>query len=162
MTQIGRGFKAAVIGCGAMGRHHAKKAKSLGIEVVGFCDVLEQAAESVKAESDGRYATTDAGRIMRDDAVDVVVIATHHGTHHPLALAAAEAGKHMLLEKPMCLTHPQAVEVAEAVDKAGVKLAINCWFRITPPAQKTRELLPRPRLSHGQLAMDDSSKGDSS
>ena len=95
---------------------------------------------------------------MRDDAVNLVFIATLHGTHHPLAMAAAQAGKHKLLEKPMCLTRGQAVQVAEAVEKAGVKVAINCWFRITPPAQKARELLPHPRLSHGQLAMEDSSR----
>ena len=108
------------------------------------------------------FATTDAGRIMRDDAIDLVVIAPHHDAHHPMALAAAQAGKHILLEKPMCLTVAQAVEVAEAVEKAGVKFNINCKFRITPTARKARELLPHPRLSHGQLAMSDSSMGRSS
>ena len=162
MTLIGSGFKAAVIGCGHAGRSHARNAKALGIELVGFCDVVEGAAEHTKADFGGGFATTDPGRIMRDDAIDLVVIATHHDGHHPLALAAAQAGKHILLEKPMCLTVAQAVEVAEAVEKAGVKFNINCKFRITPTARKARELLPHPRLSHGQLAMSESSRGRSS
>ena len=48
------------------------------------------------------------------------------------------------------------MELAEAVDKAGVKLVVNCKFRIAPTVQKARELIPHPRLSHGQLAMGDS------
>ena len=161
MGSIGSGLKAALIGCGGAGRGHAAKAKSLGIELVGFCDVIAEAAERALAEFGGRYATTDAARIMRDESIDLLFIATHHDAHHPMALAGAQAGKHILLEKPMCLTVAQAVEVAEAVEKAGVKLVINCKFRIAPTAQKARELLPEPRLSHGQLAMNDSGKSGS-
>ena len=64
----------------------------------------------------------------------------------------ARAGKHLLVEKPLCQTREQAIEVAEAVDQAGVKLIVNCKFRIAPTVQKAKELIPKPRLSHGQLA----------
>ena len=158
MTMIGSGFKAGLIGCGLAGRGHAAQAKSLGIELVGFCDVIGEAGERALAEFGGRYATTDPDRIMHDDSIDLVVIATHNDTHHPLALAAAQSGKHILLEKPMSRTRAQAIEVAEAVEQAGVKLVINCKFRIEPTVQKARELLPHPRLSHGQLAASDTSK----
>ena len=149
-------LKGAIIGCGDHGRVHARCAQQLGVELVGFCDVIEASAEQAREEFGGHYATSDARRIMRDDSIDLLIIATHHDAHHLLALAGAQAGKHMLLEKPMCLTLPQAVEVADAVEAAGVKLVIDHWFRMTPAAQKTRELLPHPRLSHGQLAMSDS------
>ena len=69
MTPIGCGFKAAVIGCGEAGRGHAEKAQSLGLEVVGFGDQLEEAAERARTEFGGRYATTDTGRIMRDESI---------------------------------------------------------------------------------------------
>lgn len=151
-------LRAALIGCGGMGRDHARVGQQLGVELVGFCDLIEVAAERARAEFSGRYATTDAGQIMRDERIDLLYIATHHDAHYPLALAGAQARKHMVLEKPMCLTRAQAVEVAEAVEKAGVKVVINHWFRITPAALKTRELIPHPRISHGQLAMDDSRK----
>ena len=147
-------MKAAVIGCGGAGSGHARRAKDLGLDVVGFCDEIEAKAAKLRNELGGSYATTDAGQIMRDDSVDLVVVATHHDAHHPLALAAAQAGKHLVVEKPMCVTREQAVELAEAVEKAGVKLVVNCKFRIAPTVQKARELIPQPRLSHGQLAMD--------
>ena len=145
-------MKAALIGCGGMGSGHARSAPEHGVEVVAFCDVIEAAAERARAEFGGRYATADAGRIMRDDSIDLVIIATHHDAHHPLAVAGARAGKHLLVEKPLCQTREQAIEVAEAVDKAGVKLVVNCKFRIAPTVQKAKELIPHPRLSHGQLA----------
>ena len=145
-------MKAALIGCGGMGSGHARSAPEHGVEVVAFCDVIEAAAERARAEFGGRYATTDAGRIMRDDSIDLVIIATHHDAHHPLAVAGARAGKHLLVEKPLCQTREQAIEVAEAVDKAGVKLIVNCKFRIAPTVRKAKELIPQPRLSHGQLA----------
>jgi predicted dehydrogenase len=154
MTLIGSGLKAALIGCGGAGRGHAARAKNLGIELVGFCDEIEEKAEQALAEFGGSYATTDANHIMHDDSIDLLAIATHHDAHHPLALAGARAGKHLVVEKPMCATRAQAVELAEVVDKTGVKLVVNCKFRIAPTVQKARELIPHPRLSHGQLAMD--------
>ena len=136
------------------GSNHARRARELGLEVVAFCDVVEASARRLRDEFGSGLVTTDPTPIMRDDAIDLVLIATLHDSHHPLALAAAQAGKHMLVEKPMCLTRAQAIEVAEAVDKAGVKLVVNCKFRIAPTTQKVRELIPHPRLSHGQLAME--------
>ena len=152
-------MKGALIGCGGMGRSHAGAAQQLGVELVGFCDVIEEAAESAREEFGGRYATTDTGQIMRDDSIDVLYIATHHDAHYPLAMAGAQAGKHMMLEKPMCILREQAVEVAEAVEKAGVKAVVDHWFRIQPTSQKIRELIPHPRLSHGQLAMHNYNSG---
>ena len=149
------GMKAAVIGCGGAGSGHARRAKDLGLVLVGFCDEFEAKATKLREELGGGYATTEAGQIMRDDSIDLVVVATHHDAHHPLAMAAAQAGKHLLVEKPMCVTRAQAVELAETVEKAGVKLVVNCKFRIAPTVQKAKELIPHPRLSHGQLAMSD-------
>lgn len=149
-------IKAAVIGCGGAGSGHAQKAGDLGLELVGFCDEIEAKAVELCERIGTGYATTDPDRIIRDDRIDLVVVATHHDAHHPLALAAARAGKHLLVEKPMCATREQAEEVAEAVERSGVKLVVNCKFRIAPTVQKARELIPNPRLSHGQLAMDDS------
>ena len=155
-------MKAAIIGCGGAGSGHARKARELGVEVTAFCDNVEAAARRLRDEMGRGLVTTDAAEILRDDRIELLLIATHHDAHYPLALAAAQAGKHLLVEKPLCVTYAQAVEVAEAVEKAGVKLVVNCKFRIAPTVQKTRQLLPQPRLSHGQLAMGDSSKGGSS
>ena len=102
-------LKAALIGCGGMGRAHANAGQALGVEVVAFCDVIESAAERAREEFGGRYATTDAGRIMRDDSIDLLYIATHHDAHHPLALAGAQAGKHMMLKSHSMSFMPKCI-----------------------------------------------------
>jgi predicted dehydrogenase len=150
-------MKVAIFGCGGNGSGHAREARDLGLEVVAFCDVIEESARRLRDELGGGLVTTDPAPIMRDDSIDLVMVCTHHDAHHPLALAAVQAGKHILAEKPMCATRAQAIELAEAVDKAGVKLVVNCKFRIAPTVQKTKELIPHPRISHGQLGMSDSS-----
>ena len=149
-------MKAAIVGCGGMGSNHARRARDLGLEVVAFCDVIEESARRLRDEFGGGLVTTDPAPIMRDDSIDLVMIGTHHDAHHPVAMAAAQAGKHILAEKPMCVTRAQAVELAEAVDKVGVKLNINHWFRLVPTTQKVRELIPHPTISHGQLGMTNS------
>ena len=154
-------MKVAIFGCGGNGSGHAREARDLGLEVVAFCDVIEESARRLRDELGGGLVTTDPAPIMRDDSIDLVMVCTHHDAHHPLALAAVQAGKHILAEKPMCATRAQAIELAEAVDKAGVKLVVNCKFRIAPTVQKAKELIPHPRISHGQLAMRNSSLGRS-
>ena len=146
-------MKAAVIGCGNMGHMQARAAQLAGLEVVAFCDIKPEAAQQACDKFGGRYATTDADRIMRDDSIELLMMPTHSLAHHRLGIAGARAGKHMLLEKPLCLTWQEAVEVAEAVEKAGVKVVIDHKFRASPAVQKAKELIPNPRLSHGQLAM---------
>ena len=60
-------------------------------------------------------------------------------------VAGAQAGKHLLVEKPLCQTREQAIEVAEAVDKAGVKLIVNCKFpHCTHGAEGERADSPSP------------------
>ncbi|MBM3933768.1 MAG: Gfo/Idh/MocA family oxidoreductase [SAR202 cluster bacterium] len=154
-------MRAAIIGCGHAGRGHAEDAKRAALEIVGFCDIIEASAEKLCADYGGKYATTDPEKVMKDKSIDIVFIATHHDAHKPMALAAARAGKHILLEKPMTVTKRDAIEVAEAVKKAGVKLAINYKFRLSPAVLKVKELIKSPRVSHGQLAMSDSRPGAS-
>ena len=88
----------AVIGCGAWGRNHVRTAASLGA-LRGVRDInLDKA--SAAAESAGVPAL-GFDDIMNDDAISGVVIATPDGTHSRLALNALNAGKHVLVEKPM-------------------------------------------------------------
>ena len=146
--------RAALIGCGNMGSGHARNALRLGVDLVAFCDNVLPAAEKLQQNLQVGTVIENPATIMADDGIDLVIIATHHDAHHPLAIDAARAGKHLLVEKPICLTLDQAMEVAHAVDDNGVKLVVNCKFRITPAVQKIKELLPEPRISHGQLAMN--------
>ncbi len=65
-------LKAALIGCGGMGRGHANAGQALGVEVVAFCDVIESAAERAREEFGGRYATHHRAQSARHRVLDYV------------------------------------------------------------------------------------------
>ena len=141
----------ALIGCGGMGRSHLRRARELSeLNFVGYVDAFEDAAASACQEFGGRYHTTDVETVWRDDDIDAVLIATHHDSHTPFAIQAAEAGKHIFLEKPMALTIEECLEIEEAVANAGVKLMMGFKFRFAPLVAKVKEVISRPLVTVGQ------------
>lgn len=92
-------MKATLIGCGNMGHIQARAAQEAGLELVGFCDIKEAAVQQTCDEFGGRFATTDADQIMREDSIELLLLPTHSTAHHRLAIVGAQDGKHMMLEK---------------------------------------------------------------
>jgi myo-inositol 2-dehydrogenase/D-chiro-inositol 1-dehydrogenase len=141
-----------VIGCGGMARAHMRNAVRVpGLRLRGYADAVPAAAERFRHEFGGDYATADPERVLRDPAVDAVLIATHHDSHPGLAVRAARAGKHVLIEKPLALTVDECLRVEEAVAHAGVVLMVGFQRRFAPLVLLARRLVPRPFLSLGQM-----------
>jgi UDP-N-acetyl-2-amino-2-deoxyglucuronate dehydrogenase len=97
---------------------------------------LRQQAKELKV---ARYATLD--EVMEDPAVDAIIIATPHPSHMDITIQAAEAGKHVLVEKPMSVTPSEADAMIAAVRKAGIKLGVLFNNRFRPEALKARQLI---------------------
>jgi predicted dehydrogenase len=85
--------------------------------------------------------TTDFRELLRDPAVDAVVIATPVDTHYELASAALRAGKHVLVEKPMTETSEQAKRLIDEAGRRQLVLMVDHTFVYTPAVQKIRELV---------------------
>lgn len=83
-------------------------------------------------------ATTDAMEVIGDPDVSAVIIATRHDLHAQLAIAAAEAGKHVFIEKPLGLSVAECERVVKAVADAGVVLAVGFNRRLAPLAVKAK------------------------
>ncbi len=142
----------ALIGCGGNGRGHAVRSLQIdGVRMRAFADVREPAATAMAEEFDCAYATTDVARIFRDDSIDAVLVSTHHDSHPALAIAAAEAGKHVFVEKPLALTVEDCERIEAAVSRAGVQLMVGFKMRFMPVVQEVHRLLPRPVLLVGQM-----------
>lgn len=141
----------ALIGCGGMGRSHLRSARELPqIHFAAYVDASEEAAVSALNEFGGRYHTSDLDAVLRDDDIDAVLIATHHDTHTPFAIRAAEAGKHIFLEKPMALSIEDCLKIEEVVARTGVKLMMGFKFRFAPLVAKVKETIPKPLVTVGQ------------
>ena len=136
-TSKGSGIGVAVIGAGGMARgfHLPSLAKLPGCRVEAIADANPSTAKQYAERFGARYCTTDYREVLADDAVEAVVITTRHNLHTEMALAAAEAGKHIFVEKPLALTVPDAEAICEAVERNGVLLTIGFNRRFAPHAQ---------------------------
>jgi myo-inositol 2-dehydrogenase/D-chiro-inositol 1-dehydrogenase len=148
-------IRIACIGCGFIGRRHLENVAAIDDgEVRALMDVNPAAAEEFRASFGGAYATTVASRVFADPDVDAVIISTWHDSHEPLAVAAAAAGKHVLIEKPMALAVDSCRRINAAARRAGVVLAVNFKFRCAPAVLEVKKQIPAPVITLGQLAMN--------
>ena len=129
----------AILGTGEMGLKYAEALAryTTGTRFVGVA--LGSRAAGMAARYDVPTATAD--EILSSDDVDAVVIATPHSTHVPLAVAAAAAGKHIYIEKPLARTAAECDEILAACERAGVRLAVNAVTRFRPSPIAAKRLL---------------------
>jgi predicted dehydrogenase len=118
-------------GLGRMGRIHARNLAGRCAEASLACvyDVNPDAARVVADELGVPWAATYEELLER---VDAVAIATSTGSHAPLTVAAAEAGKHVFCEKPIALDRPTTLDTLAAVEKAGVVFQVGFHRRFEP------------------------------
>ncbi len=145
-------WQAALIGCGSIGSLHAQCVQQLdAIEMVAYCDVDAGRAQKTLDTYGGRYATADVDQILADDALQVVYICTQHDTHADFCIRAAQAGKHVLVEKPLALTVEACQAVGRAVADSGITLMTAFKMRYYDLVQKVHELIPQPSLVTMQM-----------
>jgi predicted dehydrogenase len=142
----------AIIGCGSVAQTHAECLQQIdGARLRAFCDVDQSRADEFRKRFDGDYATDDPTRIFHDDAVDAVYVCTYHDTHSTLAVQAANAGKHIMMEKPLALSLAECDAVANAVEKSGVKMMTGFKMRYYPSVARVREFVPAPIVTVAQM-----------
>jgi myo-inositol 2-dehydrogenase / D-chiro-inositol 1-dehydrogenase len=142
----------AIIGCGSIGDTHARcLAQIPEARLAAFCDVDESRATQLAGKYPGSYATGDPGKVFGDDAIDAVYICTHHDTHSALAISAAGAGKHVMMEKPLALSLGECYAVGNAVEKSRITLMTGFKMRYYPAVAKVRAFIPSPIVTAAQM-----------
>ena len=148
-------LRVGCIGCGERARIYCDGAKDLPeIELLAFCDVRLESADLFKLNYSGKYATSDANKLLNDEEIDAVIICTWHDSHMDLAVSAAQHGKHILIEKPLALTIAECWQIEEAVEKAGVTTTVGFKMRYMPIVRRVQELVPNPIMLMGQMLND--------
>lgn len=129
-------IKVAIIGAGGMVQYHIPGFRSAGAEIVAIADMNRAAAEKVAAQYHIPHIYTDPADMLAHgpDCAAVSVI-TPNKFHHPLALAALQAGKHVFCEKPPALDATELAAMRAAARKAGKTLMFNFNNRARPDAQ---------------------------
>ena len=114
-------LRFGIIGCGMISDWHARSIQELdGLELVGAADVYLPSLERL-TERYGVRAYDSVDALLADPLIDAVCICTPSGYHAQYAVQAANAGKHVVVEKPMALTREQCDAVVEAAERNGIK-----------------------------------------
>jgi len=140
-------IKVAVIGCGSIAkyRHIPEYAANPNVELVAFCDPVLERAEKFAAEHGGK-AYADYQTLLKEEKVDAVSVCTPNALHAEVSIAAANAGAHVLVEKPMASTEEEGLAMIEAAKKNNVYLMVGHNQRLMPPHVKAKEILDTGRL----------------
>ena len=132
--------KIGIIGCGGISNNkHMPALTKLSdkCEMIAFCDIVEERA--VKAAADfgvpGAKVYTDYNELLANPEVEVVHVLTPNVAHAPITVAAFEAGKHVMCEKPMAHTSADAQKMLDAWKKSGKKFTIGYQNRFRPEIQ---------------------------
>ena len=142
-----------IIGCGMIAGFHARAiADTPGARLVACYDRVGESADRLAA-STGCKAYHDLDAMLADPAVQVVTIGTPSGAHLEPAVAAAEAGKHVIVEKPLEITLKRCDRIIEACDRAGVVLSTIFPSRFHDASATIKKALDRGRF--GRLTVGD-------
>lgn len=150
-TDIGFG----IIGCGVIAPTHRDAIQSVpGARLVACCDIIEERAQAFAKEAgSGVRAYRKLEDMLKQDDVQAVCVCTPSGMHGDHAIAAMEAGKHVLCEKPMDITLAKIDQMIAVAERNHVKLSGVFQFRTYPSSKKVREAVRMGKL--GKLVLGD-------
>lgn len=136
-------INVGLIGCGgfAKGTHIPILKNNPKYRIHAVMDIIEKAAREVAEDTSASYWTTDVDKLLSDNEVDVVFITTVHDSHAELSVRAANAGKHVMCEKPMALNLDDCKAVVEAVRRNRVKYTVGYNRGMAPLVRKAQDLL---------------------
>lgn len=136
-------LKIGFVGCGgiAFSKHFPALAKLKDkVELVAFCDLIKDRAEKGKKEygDDGAKVYTDYVELLKDKSIDVIHVLTPNISHSEITVAALEAGKHVMCEKPMAINSAEAQRMIDAAKSTGKKLTIGYQNRFRSDSLETK------------------------
>ena len=149
-------YTFAIIGCGliAESKHIPGITNNPDARITALCDIIPERAERLKAQ----FGLTDAAvysdyrEMLKDPDIDIVHIATPNPTHCEITVAAFEAGKHVLTEKPLGLNREECEKMIAAAQKAGKKFTVGFNWRYRPEAQYLKRVMERGDLGEVYFA----------
>lgn len=150
-------IKVAVIGAGIMGKIHAQTyAESEKIELIYVCDLVEEKAKELARKCNCNY-TTKSQKIADDPEIKAVSITTPDFAHRESALEMIEAGKDILVEKPLATSVKDAQDIVNAARKKKIKLMVdfqNRWNPLFIQAKQTMDQkdIGKPVMGYARLS----------
>ena len=142
-----RPIRIGMIGAGQRGGHHLEDYQRVpGAEIVAVADINEALAQRVAAEFKIPNVYTDYRDLLQRDDIEAVDVCLHNNLHRPAAVAAMEAGKHVLCEKPMAGSYADARIMYDTAQALGRKLSIQLFTLFKPETRAAKRLIDEGHL----------------
>ncbi len=148
-------YRTAIIGCGGVSRahfhgyHHHPQT-----QLVAIAEIDEQKLEEAGQANGVDRLYTDYRELLERERPDFVSVCTTAPPHRDITVGCAEAGVHVLCEKPMATNLAEADDMIESCDRAGVRLAINHQQRCSPQLKKVKELIEQGHIGELRAVQD--------
>ncbi|MGJ9382604.1 Gfo/Idh/MocA family protein [Salipaludibacillus sp. CF4.18] len=135
-------IRVGVIGCGSIAkyRHLPEYLGNQLVDIVAVCDIVEDRVNEIANDYDAQ-AYTRYEELLAQSDIDAVSVCTPNYLHAPISIAALNAGKHVLCEKPMAISTEEAEAMNEAAASAGKNLMIGHNQRFVPSHKKAKKLI---------------------
>lgn len=139
--------RMALVGCGKIAALHALALDTLPqVEFVACCDRDPVRAQAMADTYQVPHVFDDVSRLFGSGLVDAALVCTPHPAHEPVVVAAANAGIHVMCEKPIATTLGEADRMIEATSRAGVKFGVIFQRRFWPAAQRVRAAIDAGKI----------------
>jgi len=140
-------MRIGLVGCGRISKNHFESIKhcSADLELTAVCDIISERAETA-AKTYGGAAYTDLTEMLKKESLDLVSVCTPSGLHPEHGILAAEAGSHVLVEKPMSIDLAGADRLIEACDRNGVQLFVVKQNRLNTTLQLLKKAVEKGRF----------------
>ena len=136
-------LNTGVIGLG-VGEQHVRSYRAIAdVDVVAVCDINGKHAAAVAGRWDVGRHHTDWRAITEDPAIDIVSICSYDNCHAEQAISALRHGKHVFVEKPVCLYRPEEEQLVRTLQDSGLQLSSNLILRESPRFIQLREQIRR-------------------
>jgi predicted dehydrogenase len=140
-------MKIAIVGLGYWGPNLVRNFLSTeGVDGVICCDVQKKRLAKIQQRFHGVEVSSSYDEILNRTDVDAIVLATPVSTHYPLGMKALQAGKHLLVEKPLTLKTSDAESLIEYAEKSRLKLMVDHTFVYTAAVRKMKDFLSRGEI----------------
>ena len=128
MSETSAIIRGAVIGYGAafnQGKHHASQMnQTKGIKLAAICDIDVSRTIAAKKDFEGIQTFTSIDRMLEQAEIDLVANVLPHNLHAPVSIQCSRAGKHVVIEKPMCITVKEATDMIIAAKESGKMISV--------------------------------------
>jgi len=151
-------LRVGVIGAGFIGLVHARAARRSGARIVGVAASTPDSTDAAVVAMGAEHGFGSGEELIASPDIDVVHVCTPNHLHHPLALAAIEAGKHVVCEKPLAVSESEAHQLRSAAVARGIVATVPFVYRFYPMVREARARIADGagpvRLVHGGYLQD--------